>query len=299
MIERGIGSFMNLEMELGTTFRLSSKLNEIPRIVYRTFGDTNILEQFKIWGIENYQRHDNKYSESNYLEWKDLILDSDLLCSPSKLAFTINVIDAIVEWYDNTDEDVCIFCSDDLNFSNTQYWPFDWKFLMQQLPYNWDCIQLTAYSMEYISMHMHPWIKTLGHKCFMITRYFAKRLKHYHYLEGKYKLHYTTPDRSISINDYGTLNEFFYDLGITYTFPIFSHTQDTLKSNDNEEKMYQTCSEGIDYWWKQKSNLFSNYEFFNYRKDDDEWKMELQFELRADNTLEVYMDKMRAIRIWI
>lgn len=290
---------MNLELKLGEDFSLSSKLDGIPKIIYRTSNNnTDIERDFSAWSITNYQRHDNKYSEKNYLEWKDLILDTGLTQTPEELSFTINVLDAIINWYDNTDEEVCIFCSNDLNFINVKYWPFDWKFLMQQLPYNWDCIQMTGYSPKCLKMHVHPWIQTPGHKCFMITRYFAKRLKHYHYIDNKYKLHYESPNKSIPPEKYGSLDEFFYDLGITYTFPIFSHSNSNI-DNTSTSKWFEVCSEGVEYWWKDKSPLYSNFELFNYRKGDDEWKMELQFDVDLKNNPQVYMDSRRSVRIWI
>lgn len=288
---------MKLELDVSDDFSLSSKLDGLPKIVYRSHDGNhfNIEEQLEIWGISNYRKHENKYSDNNYLEWKDLVLDKGLMQDPIELAFTMNVIDSIVSWYDNCDDEYAIFCSEDLSFDCVKYWLFDWKFLMNNLPYNWDCIQLSAYSRKTLKMHVHPYIGSMGYKCFMVTRYFAKRLKHYHYIDGKYRLHYYNPNKSILQEKYGSLDEFFYDLGITYTFPIFSHRPPFANT---KRTMLDVCDEGVEYWWRYKAPSFSNFELFHYKKGDDEWKMELQFESEGPEKLQVWMDARRGVTIW-
>lgn len=45
-------------------------------------------------------------------------------------------------WYDNTNEEMAIFCEDDHDFSTIDNWNFTWKEFLQSLPENWECIQL-------------------------------------------------------------------------------------------------------------------------------------------------------------
>jgi hypothetical protein len=276
-------------------FSVSSKLNDMPTIIYRASSENPPIEQeLSSWGISNYRKHYDKYSPQKYKDWKHLLLDDGLMQTPLELSYSINIIDAIVDWYDNTDDEICIVADENVTFKNAKRWQFDWTFLMQQLPYNWDCIQLFVYCSEALKMHMHPWIKSnRGQQCFMITRYFAKRLKHFHYIEEKFKLYYDTPDKSIPIDSYGSMDTFFYDLGITYTFPVFS-----LIKNSTSSYLPEMCSEGIDYWWEDKAPLYSNFELFNYNKGDDEWKMDQYFDVDSSKN-KVYMDERRPRLIWI
>ena len=167
----------------------SSKLKGIPKIICRNQKDhveerDRIENLFKSWGIDDYQIHTNKYGEDNYSEWKDLVIDRDLVRTRDENAYTLNVIDAIVEWYDSESSDVCIFADDCLDFSSVEQWGFDWEFLEYHLPYNWDCIQLYTSSRSTIKMHLHPWTSAnTSHQCFIITRTFAKRLKKFHFLK--------------------------------------------------------------------------------------------------------------------
>jgi hypothetical protein len=283
-------------------YSASLKIKGIPKIIYMNHSD-NIIgndymeQQFQMWDIKDYQKHTKKYSEDNYNDWKDLICDEDLMQSPKELAITLNVIDSVIEWYDNNESDVCIFMDDDIDLSTINNWIFDWQFLEQQLPYNWDCIQLYCSRDRTIKMHLHPWESTSKScKCFMVTRYFAKRLKNYHYVDGKYKLHYQTPNRSINLFNFGNIDTFFYDLGLTYTLPIFCLNVDYVIDNDTHSTSQKLSSTAIKYWWREKSKSFSSFEFFHYNKGENEWKMEVQFSKYKN---EVYMDDSTPIMLWI
>lgn len=296
---------MKLELNLDDKFSLLSKLNGIPKIIYRNNPEdvernSSMEQNFNIWRIVNHKRHENKYLPEKYSEWKDLITDDNLVQTPSELCKAINIIDSIVTWYDNDDDESCIIMGDNVSFSTVTKWPFDWIFLERHLPYNWDCLQLFVASKNMLKMHMHPWIPgNVGYDCFMITRYFAKRVKHYHYINGRYKLHYDTPNKSISFTDYGNLKTFFYNLGTTYSFPLFPlDDDDTSVNSDFDGLIENLSSQGIKYWWENKSKNFSNFELFHYNKGDDEWKMELTFDLENKKT-EVHMDPRVATKIWI
>ena len=143
-------------------------------------------------------------------------------------------------------------------------------------------------------MHLHPWVNTnKSQRCFMISRTFAKRLKQFHFADNKYKLAYETPNKSVKFEEYGLLDTFFFDIGVTYTLPVFAFNN-TCKLSVEE----RVGSDAIKYWWKYKSNKFSNFEFFHYNKGDGEWKMEVMFDTQGGRP-EVYMDEIEGIMIWI
>ena len=282
----------------------SSKLDGIPKIIYRNHeSDTEkrdyMEEQFEMWNVTDYGRYSKEYSEDNYDDWKDLILDDGLIQSPSELARTLNVIKPIIDWYDSESSETCIFMEDVVDFSMVHKWLFDWKFLDYHLPYNWDCIQMFVSSKKFIRMHLHPWVSSNGsYYAFMVTRTFAKRLKHYHYVDGKYKLGYPSSNKSILSIDRGSIDTFFYDIGITYSLPIFCLNNNLIPKIDNDTVRDHIGSDAIRYWWSNKGSKFSNFELFHYNKGDNEWKMEVQFDVESKKP-EVYMDATEAIMIWI
>lgn len=290
--------------ELEISFKtISSKLDGIPKIIY--LNDNQHLDkkmymenQFKSWGIKDYKRHEKKYKEETYNEWKDLVLDDNLVQSPSELALTLNTINSVIEWYDSNESEICIFMEDNIKFDAVNNWLFDWNLLMKNLPYNWDCIQFFSSAERKIKMHLHPWESDSGScHCYMISRYFAKRLKHYHYKDGKFLLHYHTPDKSIPDFEYGGLHNFFYNLGITYTLPIFSLNEEFIGSDTVNDLVDKLSSEAIDYWWSIRSKSYSSFEFFHYNKND-EWRMEVMFDISTKKPY-VFKDKSEGLLLWI
>ncbi len=286
-----------LKLELNTSS--PSKLDGLPKIIYRNndshvHAKESMEEQFSLWGIKNYQRHSNKYHGDTNPDWKDIVLDNVTRLPWTDVSYSLNLIDSIIEWYDSESSETCIFTDDGLDLSVVNSWMFDWKFLEHQLPYNWDCIQLYTSSRRSIKMHLHPWVNTnKSQRCFMISRTFAKRLKQFHFADNKYKLAYETPNKSVKFEEYGLLDTFFFDIGVTYTLPVFAFNN-TCKLSVEE----RVGSDAIKYWWKYKSNKFSNFEFFHYNKGDGEWKMEVMFDTQGDRP-EVYMDEVEGIMIWI
>ena len=286
-----------LKLELNTSS--PSKLDGLPKIIYRNndshvHAKESMEEQFSLWGIKNYQRHSNKYHGDTNPDWKDIVLDNVTMLPWTNVSYSLNLIDSIIEWYDSESSETCIFTDDGLDLSVVNSWMFDWKFLEHQLPYNWDCIQLYTSSRRSIKMHLHPWVNTnKSQRCFMISRTFAKRLKQFHFVDNKYKLAYETPNKSVKFEEYGLLDTFFFDIGVTYTLPVFAFNN-TCKLSVEE----RVGSDAIKYWWKYKSNKFSNFEFFHYNKGDGEWKMEVMFDTQGGRP-EVYMDEVEGIMIWI
>lgn len=292
---------------------MTKKLKGLPKIIYLNSQSdvdkmSDMERQLEKYKISNYKRFEKKYEVENYDDWKTLILNKDLKSSKYDICNTLNLIDCIIEWYDSDESDTCIFMSDITNLDTINDWFFDWQYLTKNLPYNWDCIKLFYSSLGVIKMHLHPWKRIPGFGmfesrtnssfCFMITKYFAKKLKHYHYINGKYNLHYDSPNNSIVENDYGTLNDFFFDLGITYNLPIFCMNRKYLKnSNARIDLIDKLCSESIDYWWRVKSRLSSTFYFFNYNKID-EWKMEVLFDYKGKDP-NVFMDDLDKTTIWI
>lgn len=253
---------------------------------------------FEKWGIKNYERiATSRFSPTNYHEWSELILDENILQTPEEISKTINHLKTIIDWYDNSDEECCIIMEDLIDIKSIEQWMFDWETLYKNLPYNWDCIQLFFYSNRTVNMHLKPKDDdTKGVYCYMITRQFAKKIKELHYTNEKFKFFINNRNLKLPEYKYGSLESFLFDLGITYTLPVFYLSLKHFgEPKELEDTLCKLSSESIEFWWKIKSKEFSMQEFFSYNKRYD-WKMEVLFDLKEK---QVYMDKVEKIMLWI
>jgi hypothetical protein len=79
----------SLELKIENT---SEKLIGLPKIIYHnsdedTVSKKYIEEQFSWWGVKNYSRYEKKYNPEDYDDWKDLILNENLVQTPEELDF--------------------------------------------------------------------------------------------------------------------------------------------------------------------------------------------------------------------
>ena len=287
------------------------KLKGLPKLVYLNAKQDSaqnqlMIEHFDHYGIKDYIRHEKKYTtqvkDSSPINWDDILSDDysdDGACKfvtgsfdhsyllESELALTLDNYDAIINWYDNTDDEVCIIMDDIVRLHTCNYWMFDWEYAYQRLPYNWDCIQLfTNSASQRIAMNLHPWEReNRSTRCYMINRLFAKKIKRFHYPEGKFRLHYRCRDKSIPANDYGNIESNLFNLGNTYLLPLFNLDENFLDYDDEYDVRIcrdKLSSDSINYWWTQVASNYSLEEQFSYGRDND-WHMEVTFDMRADH----------------
>lgn len=240
----------------------TNKLTGIPKIYYFSTDEKNrkiIEDNFSKWEITNYERI--SLPKNNL---KNLTIDKDLGLTQDQLLHNLLRIKTIVDWYDNENDEYCIFMEDNININLAEYWTFDWNLLMKVLPYNWDCIQLNVIKSDDVDMHLKPKDSEVTKSfCFMITRQFAKKLKNLHYIDGKYKLHINSKDYAIPEYYYGSIDYFLFELGICYTFPVFNTWGNYLCEDEKKSSMH------IERWWKNESKKFTVFEKFHYYKKND------------------------------
>ena len=175
---------------------------------------------------------------------------------------------------------------------------FDWEKFYYRLPYNWDCIQLFVNSTnEQIRTYLHPWRKTSrSTRCYMITRQFAKKVKKFHYKDGKFRLYYPNKDRSHYEPDEGSVEVTLFDLGITYSCPLFRLTDMFMESDELDIRMCRDrlSSQAIQYFWNYAISVQSNEEFFNYGYSQD-WKRIVTFDMKSEW---VHQNKEKML-VWI
>ena len=93
------------------------------------------------------------------------------------------------------------------------------------------------------------------------------------------------------------MHNFFYNIGITYTLPIFSLNEKFISSDTVNDLVDKLSSEATEYWWNIRSKSYSAFEFFHYNKND-EWRMEVMFDISTKKPY-VFKDKCEGLLMWI
>jgi hypothetical protein len=259
---------------------LNNKLKGIPHIYYfnldnRTDRREWMENQFKNWNIQNYTRiSGSKYLGSKYQDWKHLVttrFEIDLDNSPF-IANAITHIEFLDWWIKNTKDEYLILMEDDYDLDPIKFWHFDWEYLMNNIPYDWDCIQLSYTSKIEVKFFLSP---KQSHGTFfgpcMLNRRYVEKLISLHLQNKKFTLNYRTNDwmfRDIDLSvDYCICSP-----GRTYCLPLLS-MNNSLTSYENRVynrvEWHNRCVKLLYYWWENKRDEFPLEDFFTYGKPHD------------------------------
>lgn len=258
---------------------LKNKLKGLPPIYYinldhRTDRREYIETQFDYWGIKDYHRvSGTKFLPSNYDKWKKFIFEEEIVECISSMSCALNHIKTIIDWYDCNISESCVIMEDDLSLDNIKYWNLNWNCFENNLPENWECVQLYFCNKNFIPMFLHQRLKSSGSAaCYMVNRSYAKKLKKIMYIDGKYKLRLY--DNSYEKKYFPALADGnLFDIGVSYSIPLFS--LNTSFNSDNEINNYKMnpidieSTNLINNWWKNEHHKFSLEDFFTYGKPND------------------------------
>jgi hypothetical protein len=263
---------------------LKNKLKGIPSIYYvnldnRTDRREYMESQFDYWNITNYQRISaTKYLGSKFDEWKYLISNErEYVLRPAAVANSITHLEMIKNWLETTDESCMIMMEDDYDLSLIEYWNFDWEYLMNHIPYDWDCIQLGYEAFNYIHFFLHPKIPATYFGACMINRFYAQKLIRLYFDNGKFIVDNEKNDiRHIEKGHArGTLDYSICENGRIYCIPLIPQRPDITSFEDCYQRdyiswqhVYKTYELYYD-WWKNYHHKFSLEDFFTYGKSND------------------------------
>jgi hypothetical protein len=269
---------------------LNDKLKGIPKIYYLNLDERPDRKeytesQYDYWKIKNFTRvSTSKFRLSNYDEWKNyVILNPNInLYFENKrnlieVCATLSYLDLIKNWLENTNENHMIIMEDDYDLSLIKYWHFDWEYLMNNIPYDWDVIQLGFENRVSIPCFLHPTLDVHGTGPLLINRPYAEKVIRLHYTnEGKYNLFqrigsYTWTEKyklPSLIGDYLiSKNGKSYSLPLIYINPdIGSYEINYIRSH---QKLLQNVKEIYHFWWKELRDKYTLKEFFTYGKPND------------------------------
>ena len=247
---------------------LHPKLVGIPHIRYLNLDERvdkkDYLEnEFKKYGISNYVRISaNRYHSTKYNEWKKYLLVDQIQNEIKRISTLINQFQSIIDWYDQNISETCLITEDDLSFYTVNFWPFDWNYLVSRLTYNWDCVQFHIIGERYIQMGLTKRTNLNNHSaaCYLINRQFANKLKNLYYIDSKFKFHNNYGyGRSWPNYHYQSADFIPYEIGLTYSFPIFITNSNFLSDSyvNSVNKMARKSDSLVLKWWRDESQKYS------------------------------------------
>jgi len=247
---------------------INSKLKGIPPIYYfnldhRTDRREYLEKQFLEYGIIDYHRvNSSRYSVENYEEWKSKVKIDKLRTQVWFLATLVDRIHGIIDWYNSNVSETCLVIEDDICLEPVQYWNFDWETFVNNLPCNWECIQLHIIGEAFIKMNLSKWsINNHSTGCILINRSYAEKLIKLHYIDNQFKL-YSNYGYNKNWPDYHyqSVDFVLYQIGVTYSIPIFTTNYNFLSDGLRNGKINH-MSKNSDVlfldWWKNKSSKYT------------------------------------------
>lgn len=217
-------------------------------------------DQFKYWGIENYERisafdgRDDDLSDIIKGRYPENMTSGEIGCTTSHLK-------AIKHWYDTSDSPYAIIMEDDVDLQLARFWDFTWTDFASKIPYDWDVVQLAIICTGPLHVVLHKrFVNDFSTAAYMITRHHATKLLKYHVRGEKYKLDNGVKPRAVA-------DDLIYNSGNTYSIPLF-HYKIELGSSIHPEHIeifHRQSHDGILGFWQNESNKLSDFKvLFEY-----------------------------------
>ena len=264
---------------------LNNKLKGLPDIHLLTLDERSDRQeytetQYDHWGIKNYTKvSGSKYQVSNYDEWKDLVILNSFDDYKRKnhhlieISISLTYLLTIKNWLETTNDQYLILMEDDYDLSFIEYWHFDWNYLMNNIPYDWDCIQMSFENEKLFPCYLHPIISGHGTGGSLINRRYAEKLISLYYKDGKFDFSKKICNSKFLGNSNITMDYISGHSGKTYCIPLFdvnprigSYAKNILRSDrDDLLFSYKACKK----WWTKLRDVYTLEEFFTYGKWND------------------------------
>ena len=244
--------------------------------------------QFDKYKISNYERYSaSTYKASELDRWKHLILgynkDKDRLYRRERhhrveCATAMSTLDMIKHWLVTSDDPYCILMEDDYDLYPIDYWHFDWEYLMNNIPYDWDCIQLGFENHHTVPCFLHPILP--GHctgPC-MINRPYAEKLLRLHTVDGKFNFYHHNGNwwwRDAMRLPGSTVDYFICQNGRTYSIPLITVDEEMGSYEENyvrsDRKDLYFTRKAYWKWWTEQRDEYTLKDFFTYGKPNDRY----------------------------
>jgi hypothetical protein len=189
----------------------------------------------------------------------------------SEISLCASIIKTIKTWLETTNESMMVIMFDNIDYQYIKYFDFDWEYLMNNIPHDWDSILLGFEDLlGIIPCFLHPIRGSHGTGPTLINRKYAEKLVKLHFYDNKYNFF-----RKISNNfwkndlNFVSYNYFLNQCGASYALPLLPKNSalatDRYFSKDNLNLTKHLYSV---FWKKVKQNITTE-KFFSYTGVDD------------------------------
>jgi len=279
---------------------LKDKLKGLPSIYYLNLDSRpdkkEYMEiQFDFWKINHTRVSCSKYTPYNYDEWKNLVVlnpdwdyfqdyfpyDYGEIRYPRYLVevcFMLTQLETIKNWLETTDEKYMIIMEDDHDLSMIEYMHFDWEYLMNHIPYDWDVIQFEVANNVGIPCFLHPTMDRSWTGPLLINRDYAKKIIRIHYTTdnkvnfnnklSSYKWVHQANNPGVSVDYIISKNGKGYSIPLIYLDPNIGSYDINLMRKDLPE-FFQHIKDLYHNWWKILRDEYTLEEFFTHGKPND------------------------------
>ena len=277
---------------------LRNKLKGLPPIRLLTLDERQDRQryaeiQYDYWEIKNYTKvSGSKYQSSTYEDWKDLVILNPFDSSKNierknnpitETSMSLFYLLTIKDWLETTDEKYLILMEDDYDLIFIEYWHFDWEYLMNSIPYDWDCIQMSFENPSLIPCFLHPILPGHSLGASLINRRYAEKLVSLHYKDGKFDLSQKIGN-NYWMNDSNFTGDYFLGhCGKTYCIPLLSVNQRFGSYAENVCRKDERTDLEFSYkaykkWWTVLRDEYTLEDFFTYGKPNDRIIIPEEFE---------------------
>ena len=267
---------------------ITNKLKGISHIYYlnldcRVDRRDYMESQFDTWEIKDYTRISaSPYQLHNFDEWKHKVILNDVYQSKKskhhiiEMGVALSYYDMILMWLKETSDKYLLLMDDDSDLSWADYWHFDWEYLMNQLPFDWDCIQLSVENDRVFPCYLHPTHTNHCGGVTLVNREYVEKLIRILTTDGRANF-----SQKISNYKWGksldqpnfTADYWQPHCGRGYALPLFAinHNIGSFSSNiirkDRPDAVFSLKAQNL--WWKKLRDRYTLEDFFYFGKPND------------------------------
>lgn len=123
---------------------MNYKCKNFPSVHYTSLYESQDRRKFMNGQFDFYGIRGHAYLTDRFVNIKDnfIIEGPGVAEIGNDIGIPITHINMMRNWYTTCNEEYAIFCEDDISFEIINYWNFTWQEFMQNLPPNWECVQL-------------------------------------------------------------------------------------------------------------------------------------------------------------
>jgi len=266
-----------------------NKLKGLPTIYYLNLDERDdrkiyMENQFDRFKISKYERiSTSSYQLHNFDEWKHRLILNDVYQAKSpkhhiiEIAISLTYYDIILSWFKNTSEQYLLLFEDDYNLNFVDDWHFDWEYLMNQLPFDWDCIQLSFENDKIFPCFLHPIHSNHGTGAMLLNRPYVEKL--IRILTTDNKVNFTQNIRNykwakLLHQPNFTVDYYLSHCGRGYALPLIA-----INPNDGGSFSFRAVRKdrpdlsfslrAQELWWKKLRDKYSLEDFFYFGKPND------------------------------